>query len=332
PRRPHQMGNSLINSHLPSMFNSPINQAIERWVEAINRKCPDCVVKGRRVTLPNGFWFEITTDLWALEVKTKPVSLEEFKNLQEPLQNLVWSAANQADVRPHDRLGGGHIHLDIESHFGKDRLAFRNFIVDLANRPELFMGAFGFNYFNAPPLALFGQEALDGFKEVLHNFDTHPDLEIKDLMHEINHFYSTLKNPVVGGTSEKFHAVNLTHFDLGALGTVELRGFRPQLNALHTELLMEIFTGRIRELKKRRTPLLLNAPDYSKHFDSVKTSNGRVYKNTIPAKQILRTLVNFLKDSRITLNAYDPFITEELKDSLNTKSEALASLSCRSLL
>ncbi len=332
PALPHQMGFPLQSSSLSAITNSPINQAVERWVQIIKRDCPDCIIEGRKITLPSGFWFQITTDFWAVEVKTKPISLEEFRALKEPLQHLVWDAANQAGVKPHERLGGGHIHLDIEKFFGGDRLAFRNFIVDLVNRPELFMGAFGLNYFNAPPLSLYGRGIIDEFTQIIRNFDQNPGLKIQDLTREINNFYSTIAHPVIDGTSEKLQAVNLTHFDLGLLGTIELRGLCPQISALHTKLIMEIFTKRINKLKELTTPITINIPDYSNKFSAEKTTNGRVYKNSISSKQILTSLENYLKDAGVQPERYHEFITEELKESLKRESEVFTSLSCSSFL
>ncbi len=126
--------------------------------------------------------------------------------------------------------------------------------------------------------------------------------------------------------------MNLTHFDLGLLGTIELRGLRPQISALHTELIMEIFTKRINKLKELTTPITINIPDYSNKFSAEKTPNGRVYNNFISPKKVLASLEAYLKDAGVQPERYHEFITEELKESLKKESEAFTSLSCRSIL
>ena len=65
--------------------------------------------------------------------------------------------------RPHPRVGGGHLHLEYASHFrgahgGFDTLLMRNFIVDISNRPLLFLGGLSRDLLNAPPLAVLPAE------------------------------------------------------------------------------------------------------------------------------------------------------------------------------
>jgi hypothetical protein len=43
---------------------------------------------------------------------------------------------------------------EFDSHFHGDALLFRNFIVDLFNRPLLFLGGLSLDLLNAPPLAI----------------------------------------------------------------------------------------------------------------------------------------------------------------------------------
>lgn len=309
-------------SSLESDINRPsqnsMDRVVETWLREIKAECPKCTIEGARVHTPEGFWFEITEDMKVLEVITKPMTYSQLQMRYEILNRLVWKSAKKAGVAPHKSLGGGHLHLDIESHFGNDKLLFRNFVVDLANRPQLFMGGFGINYFN-PPLSLYEPNELGGFKKIIADFDTDPRQDTADLIAKINDFYKTVSNPMMRIQSEKFQALNFAHL---SIGTVEIRAVRPQISLEHALRLVKMFQSRIGVLRKEASPLKLLIPDHSKAY-GLKYKNGdRLYTHDFDASEILLSIQNYAADGGLNPDFYNDFVTEELKDNLIVKSQS----------
>jgi len=308
------VSSNVINS----LQNSSISQASNAWIEEIKKDCPSCLFEGRKVHTPDGFWFQITMDQTVLEVITEPMTHKQLLKRSEILDRLVWKAAKRVNLVPHKRLGGGHLHLDIETNFKGDRKLFRNFVVDLVNRPELFMGGFGLNYFNAPPLSFYGSKALKSFSKIISNFDKKENISVSDLMVSINEFYETLSHPVTPTPDAKFQALNFKHFDFG---TLEIRGVRPQINVEHAERLVKIFQARIKVLKKQKTLIKVRVPDLSKSYRTTRENGYRFYSHNLTAKQILKSVEAYALDAGLEHDFYNNFVTEELIENLKLEAK-----------
>lgn len=199
-------------------------------------------------------------DDWVVEVGSSPLTVAQAEQHCDFLQRTVWSTAAAAGLVPHPRVGGGHIHLEYASHFGDDAQLLRNFIVDLFNRPLLFLGGMSLDLLNAPPLAILGDEQRAAFVAVLAEFDASPPearsivalrtalatrvytrsfLQINN--HEMRYYVTH---------QDKYHAVNVLH-----QRTIELRGLHPQRSARALLSLMRVFEARIAALRSLAAPL-----------------------------------------------------------------------------
>ena len=107
-----------------------------------------------------------------------PHSIKEFEKNKKLFQKLVFDTAKKIDLKPHYRIGGGHIHLDKETHFKGNDLLLRNFIVDTMNHPELFMGALSHDYLNASPLAILHRTSRERFIKILEEYDKEGNIEV----------------------------------------------------------------------------------------------------------------------------------------------------------
>jgi hypothetical protein len=104
---------------------------------------------------PNGWWLESYLDSKGVEVLTKPMTVEQFKQFKDDMQDAIFVTAANAGHFPAVWQGGGHINIDIKN-FVRNPILFRNFIVDLLNHNELFMGVFECNlYHNSQPHELY---------------------------------------------------------------------------------------------------------------------------------------------------------------------------------
>lgn len=97
-----------------------------------------------RIVSPNGWWISAYPDSGCLEVLSKPMTVEEFKRFQSDMQDAIFASGAATGFYPLLWQGGGHINIDLHV-FRKDLNLYRNFIVDLLNHNELFMGIFEFN-------------------------------------------------------------------------------------------------------------------------------------------------------------------------------------------
>lgn len=98
---------------------------------------------------PNGWWFSYYQD-GGIEFNVKPMTVAEYKMFKDDMQDAIFvSAANQGYF-PQLWRGGGHINIDM-ANFKTNPIYMRNFIVDLWNHNELYMGIFNYDTHNATP-------------------------------------------------------------------------------------------------------------------------------------------------------------------------------------
>ena len=291
---------------------------IEEWINHIKKICPECRIKGSRVYFTTDKhtdkWFEINSDPLVLEIQASPLTEKQFKKHKKKLQKLVWDAGELAGVKPHNRLVGGHIHLDIKTHFSGNDLLQRNFIVDLFNHPELFMGAFSLDYLNAPPLATLGRKAIEKVRKALEEFDQRK-INMKRLKGRISGVYDGSTHSIRNGS--KYQAVNIDHSD-----TIEIRGFRPQESAQHYLDMITLLEKRIQFLKNIKRPITLNVPNYVNQytFKTTDTNELHRYRTYVPTQKITRVYKEFIKKTGLNWEKYIPYIANtKLRNSLMNK-------------
>ena len=290
----------------------------DKWIDKIMQKCPNCQTNGSKVILPDGLWFEITKDLWVLEVNAKPMTLAEIRKYKDILQALVWDCASEVGLTPHYRVGGGHIHLDIKGHFKNNHTLFRNFIVDIFNHPELFMGAFSLDYLNAPPFALLGENAIQSFARALDRYDR-GEMSFNLWLSAILKSYRLSED---FGTTRigdiKFHVLNFDHSE-----TLEIRGFRPQVSAEHFLLLAEILSSRIKILESHDGYVPFNPKNYFEKVATVSFGGMELYRTQVDPQLVVKTLTSYLHSAGVDPLSYATYVTEELKNKIDVSTEEL---------
>jgi hypothetical protein len=123
-----------------------------------------------RFTSPSGWWFEWGLDDGVVEIKTKPMTLEEFRQYQGDMQDAIFVSAANEGLWPPAFLGGGHINLSMSTFKGND-LLLRNFFVDFLNHNELFMGIFNYDTHNSASICVQSSTVQKQVRSVIGKFD-----------------------------------------------------------------------------------------------------------------------------------------------------------------
>ena len=295
------------------------NRMLSQWAREIKLACPSCKIKKQgsifsisrfHVQVSEDVWFEVSRDPWVLEVTASPMNKTTFAKHSEVFQKLVWNIAEKIGIRPHSRVGGGHIHLEIESFFGNDRNLFRNFLVDLANHPELFLGALGFDLLNAPPMAILFGKQKQNFEKIILEFDK-GTMSINELMAKINFevYNETFYDPYTHQqhNPEKYQAVNLSHKE-----TLELRGISPQGSAYIHFLLIQLFEARIDFLKKQPGLIPYNKKDYSSSVHSFSVRKMEFHTSNIDPSLIEQKARSYIQESGLNWSDYSGLVLKNL--------------------
>lgn len=193
------------------------------------------------ITYADGYRIHVESDPWVVEITGDPLTLAGYEANHARFAHLFACAAS-VGLAPHERIGGGHIHLDRAS-FGSPR-ALRNFIVDYVNRPELALGVQGYDLLNAPPLALGPRAAQRAFADGLAAFDA-GELDLDGWLHHIRdkvYTFASRRLPAAANPA-KYHAINVSH-----PSTIEIRAIRPQASADALCAIVRSFDARAAEL------------------------------------------------------------------------------------
>jgi hypothetical protein len=110
----------------------------------IEEKCPQCEYVGSNgaflVRGPIHRNFQIGFDRGVIEVGDTLMTIPQQESMRDLFQSAIWESAAAAGLLPHEYQGQGHVNIDVKTAFGDDALGFRNFLMDLANHPELGAG------------------------------------------------------------------------------------------------------------------------------------------------------------------------------------------------
>ncbi|CAF1123138.1 unnamed protein product [Didymodactylos carnosus] len=259
------------------------------------------------------------SDDWVFEVGSSPMtSLALSKNLST-IQQILFDTAVIIGLKPHDRIGGGHIHLDKQTNFGNDSILFRNFLVDLMNRPELFLGGLALDLLNAPPLAILSKEQQEIFGEIIDEFDK-SQLTIDALCEVINRrvYYKSYISSTASEMNSynqhqsKYHAINLLHEQ-----TIEIRGIHPQQSAQQLLCLMKLWEGRIEKLKHINKLILFEQKNLTDQVSWTVDRNIETYQVNIDPNIIEQCLADYIKDAGLQeCYSTSDFRTSELSQRL----------------
>jgi hypothetical protein len=202
---------------------------------------------GYRFISPNGWSFDLTKDPAVLEVQMKPGTVEMFATYASDMQDAIFVSAANANLFPQDYLGGGHINISFKTFKSNPRL-LRNWVVDLFNHNELFIGIFGFDTKNSMSWNL--KRKNDAFKEVVQRFDEGAfDSQTLEFVHELNYALNpqTEEDDFIapwGMTKRHSKEFAICFDDVTTDGRIEIRGVRAQKS-------MDMWVRQIRLLRNR---------------------------------------------------------------------------------
>lgn len=255
----------------PGLNGNPIKaKAWKDLCDYLREKCfvtADCVTsKGHDkhgptmiIDFKDGFSISVALDLGVIEVNTKPMTPSQARARTARIQEYIFDAGKEFGLRPAKETGGGHIHISRKA-FKESSLAFRNFLVDFQNRPELSEGPLGKNLANGATLAALGPEQRQAMTETVAWFDALPNktghgtAAIDTLITRLHMRVFTESYIPEWGSPTYYQAFNMTRMKKGEeSATLEIRSLRPQENArvfaLQTALL-ERWVNRVGDLRK----------------------------------------------------------------------------------
>lgn len=197
-----------------------------------------------RFESPNGWDATVSKDPGVVEVQMSPMSVENFEKYKDDIQDAIFASAANTDQWPLLWQGGGHINLSVEA-FRFEPLLLRNFIVDLYNHNELFMGVLGYDTHSALSWNMHPQKR-ERFQQVLDEFDRgNFEFGFGGFTQAVN---NVLNKP---GLKPEFlwESVRLTkeyavNFEEIVNGRLELRAVRPQAS-------MDVWVRQIRLIRNR---------------------------------------------------------------------------------
>lgn len=218
---------------------------------------------------PNGWFFSTGTDPGVIEVRTSPHTVEFWRQFKDDMHDAIFVSAANEGYFPQAFMGGGHINVGL-SGFGANSLLIRNFVVDLFNHNELFMGVFNYDTNNALPFGLFPYDTEMQIKKLIHTFDQGKyigESGVVDFLKELNNLIfngddAFLKKWNKSSSRCKFSAVNFSNISMGPDSRIEIRGVRPQASMDVWVHQIELLQNRINYLATfhEPIPLKLNTP------------------------------------------------------------------------
>lgn len=216
---------------------------------------------------PNGWSFFVTTDPGVAEITVSPMTAEEWEKFVPDIQDAIFVSAANMGMFPQDYLGGGHISVDI-AHFENNPLLLRNFLADLINHNELFMGALNYDVQNSASPFLYKENNLNLVKNIFKQFDTNYRRRSSPRQKNrlLNRFLIELR--------DAFHSQDVIFFKTNVRairiqneldnsgrpkGRIEIRGIRPQKSADMFLRQIRLLKGRIEYLSKIKKPIQIQA-------------------------------------------------------------------------
>lgn len=336
-------------------INSNTLAVLKKLALKIQSKCPICQLDESsfpeiEIRIRRDLKIRLTLDSRVIEINATPMTTSTMELHKDLLQELIWNSAREIGLAPHTRLGGGHLHIQkpyqpqlnpvmdtqrpyswFQRLFNKvpqqeysslidspDILLMRNFLVDLWNRPALFLGALGFNLKSAQPLSSYSPVTLELIQRKVLEFDR-GDIGIESLIR----YHNALLAP--SGDSRNL-AINLEHDR-----TIEIRGLRPQQSFMDYLRLCQLFESRIRALAlSPQTPVKLDIPQIKTWKES--SQGSTIYLSSLSDDEVRQELKRYVESANQDWEKYKHFPLISPASNLESpESLRPGSLSCRSL-
>lgn len=294
-----------------------VSRALRDWALIIKKKCPDCIIHRpegmlvQTVNLPNGYWFQMFQEACCIEVNAKPTSTNDFRKIKDIVQSLVFDSAREAGLKPDRRVGGGHIHLDVDTNFNGNDLLRRNFAVDTFNHSPMFLGALSLDILNAPPMSILGSDAHLALQKVLAEFDSGL-INFEQFKVKIRkQVYPLTKVRVESSSVHKPHKYQQLNFDHA--GADEFRGFPPQISADHYLDMMHLLDSRIAALEKIKSPIPFVPVDQSNQYTSKQHPRTGIHTYTVsvPNSIIVDSYRDYVEGAGLDWNHYSGWMVRD---------------------
>jgi hypothetical protein len=228
-----------------------------------------------RFSSPEGWYFDWGLDDGVIEIKMKD-ELANYKRFKDNMQDAIFaSAANEGLFAPL-YLGGGHLNLGMEAFEGND-LLLRNFLVDMFNHNELFLGVMNHDTNNAASLCVQAKKVQSRVESVITMFDkggftgkTSQEKFLAALQKAMNSESDTCfrewerlkeqsgeeEDDLFDGKRSSYFAVNFSHISHGEdYSRIEIRAVRAQASMDVFVHQIELFTKRLEMLEKKNRPI-----------------------------------------------------------------------------
>jgi hypothetical protein len=211
------------------------------------------------ISLHSGKKIFVGSDEGVLEVQVSPMSLNEWKQNQAFMQDIVFNSMKAVGLTPHEREGAGHVNIGFNYFLDRHGLA-EKFIIDYLNHPGL---GIVLNSLTANQ-----EDARNPLEHMIsrNEIKNVPNLKIKflDSIQKLK-FMPIMKikkmdsNNILSYLFKKFVAIRLhgrinlqqSNVDLTHTSTrFEMRQIRPQTSMKDYILLLQLFELRIKYLEK----------------------------------------------------------------------------------
>jgi hypothetical protein len=226
----------------------------------------------RNMYFNDDFHFTVSTDPAVIELTTSPMTIRQAQKHSKRLQEILFDWTAEAQATPQMFAGGGHINIGL-AEFSNNPLLFRNFIIDLLNHNELFLGVFGYDTANAASHWMIPKTTFDLFLKRLNEATSYNHLDkINFVTLQAAIELTRITDRLLAGWAEKgLRAPNLAR--MGALAfnvrvdphksirhvRLEIRAVRPQKNFAQYLRQIQLLQARVNYLSTLTEPLELKA-------------------------------------------------------------------------
>lgn len=225
-----------------------------------------------------------------MEIQTSPMIESEWDLHEKLLQEDIFDQPAKLGLEPNPKLGNGHLNLGLESTFGKNDDLVMDFLIDLANHPELGMGIFGMeDVRNAPVLARLNLEQRKAFAELAHLQQSGKISSRKELITRLRYqVYRASPQDLV--QPRKYQAVNVETVGNPNVPLpeqrVELRSMQAPKNVREFIMRFKLLKGRIAFLKRNidagKRAIFIDAPIIKKPQTGVNRFRAYVEEASLP--------------------------------------------------
>ncbi len=235
------------------------------------------------------------------------------------IQRDIFQSAAEVGITPYANVGGGHIHMGINSGFEGNPTLFRNFVADYANHSEFNFGVMDNDHDNGPVIQELNSKQRRQFKQLLADFDAGYIPTIAEFAERMEYevYYKTNR---FWAPAYKYHALNVhrafSEDFRPSERTVEMRAHRAQQSAQEFVDLAKMYQARLDFLERQENKVI-------------------PFQDVVPiARQsIINAYATYLQECGLDYEKYRPYLDEALQsyDQTRSKPTKLKSV-CNALL